>query len=164
MELTLIAAFDKNQAIGIDGELPWNLSSDLKHFKKVTTGHSIIMGRKTFDSIGKALPNRKNIVLTRNKEWKVDGVITITNVNEIYQICENEDEVFVIGGAEIYTAFLDTATKMILSYVETEVKDADAFFPQFDMRAWQTIEKSNMIKEEKDDYHYKIITLHKSSE
>ena len=147
MELTLIAAFDKNQAIGIDGELPWNLSSDLKHFKKVTTGHSIIMGRKTFDSIGKALPNRKNIVLTRNKEWKVDGVITITNVNEIYQICENEDEVFVIGGAEIYTAFLDTATKMILSYVETEVKDADAFFPQFDMRAWQTIEKSNMIKD-----------------
>ena len=164
MELTLIAAFDKNQAIGIDGELPWNLSSDLKHFKKVTTGHSIIMGRKTFDSIGKALPNRKNIVLTRNKEWKVDGVITITNVDEIYQVCENEEEVFVIGGAEIYTAFLDTATKMILSYVETEVKDADAFFPQFDMRAWQTIEKSNMIKEEKDDYHYKIITLHKSSE
>ena len=164
MEITLIAAFDKNQAIGIDGELPWNLSSDLKHFKKVTTGNTIIMGRKTFDSIGKALPNRKNIVLTRNKEWKVEGVITITNVDEIYQVCENEEEVFVIGGAEIYTAFLDTATKMILSYVETEVKDADAFFPQFDIKTWQTMEKTKMIKEENDDYHYKIITLHKSNE
>ena len=159
MEITLIAAFDKNQAIGVKGELPWHLSSDLKHFKKMTSGNTIVMGRKTFDSIGRALPNRNNIVLTRNITWKYEGVTTINNTNEIFNICKNEKEVFVIGGAEIYDVFLSIATKMILSYVETEVEGADAFFPEFNSRKWETIEESKLIKEENDDFAYKIKTL-----
>ena len=163
MEISLIAAFDKNQAIGKNGDLPWHLSSDLKHFKNITTGNTIVMGRKTFDSIGRALPNRKNIVLTRNLKWQYEGVVTINNVNDIFEICENDSEIFVIGGAEIYNAFLDIATKMILSYVETEVKDADAFFPKFKSENWKIMDESEIIKEENDDFSYKIITLKKST-
>jgi len=161
MHITLIAAFDKNRAIGIKGKLPWHLSSDLKHFKKITSNNTIIMGRKTFDSIGKALPNRKNIVLTRNSEWEKEDVITIHHINEIYDYCSDEKEIFVIGGAEIYNAFLDIATKMILSYVETEIKNADAYFPKFELDSWPIVNKSKKIKEEKDDYHYRIIEHHK---
>ena len=163
MEISLIAAFDKNQAIGKNGDLPWHLSSDLKHFKNITTGNTIVMGRKTFDSIGRALPNRKNIVLTRNLKWQYEGVVTINNVNDIFEICKNDSEIFVIGGAEIYNAFLDIATKMILSYVETEVKDADAFFPKFKSENWKIMDESEIIKEENDDFSYKIITLKKST-
>ena len=161
MEISLIAAFDKNQAIGKNGDLPWHLSADLKHFKNITTGNTIVMGRKTFDSIGRALPNRKNIVLTRNLKWQFEGVVTINNVNDIFEICKNDSEIFVIGGAEIYNAFLEIATKMILSYVETEVKDADAFFPKFKSENWKLMDESEIIKEENDDFSYKIITLEK---
>ena len=161
MEITLIAAFDKNQAIGVDGELPWHLSSDLQHFKKMTSGNTIVMGRKTFDSIGMALPNRKNIVLTRNISWGFEGVITINNVDEIFNICKEGSEIFVIGGAEIYEIFLSIATKMILSYVETEVEDADAFFPKFDSKGWKIIDESELIKEKNDDFSYRIKTLQK---
>ena len=163
MEISLIAAFDKNQAIGKNGDLPWHLSADLKHFKNITTGNTIVMGRKTFDSIGRALPNRKNIVLTRNLKWQFEGVVTINNVNDIFEICKNDSEIFVIGGAEIYNAFLEIATKMILSYVETEVKDADAFFPKFKSENWKIMNESEIIKEENDEFSYKIITLKKST-
>ncbi len=161
MEISLIAAFDKNQAIGKNGDLPWHLSSDLKHFKNITTGNTIVMGRKTFDSIGRALPNRKNIVLTRNLNWQSEGVITINDVNEIFDICKNDSEIFVIGGAEIYNAFLNVATKMILSYVEAEVNEADAFFPKFESGKWEIIDESRTIKEEKDDFSYRVVTLKK---
>ena len=161
MGITLIAAFDKNKAIGVEGDLPWHLSSDLKHFKKITTGNTIVMGRKTFDSIGKALPNRKNIVLTRNEKWNFEGVFTIHNANEIFEHCNDYEEIFVIGGAEIYKEFLEIATKMILSYVETEVEFADAFFPEFNPKNWKIIDESNLIKEEKDDHPYRIKTLEK---
>tara|TARA_B100000945_G_C20421444_1_gene618266 strand:- start:3226 stop:3720 length:495 start_codon:yes stop_codon:yes gene_type:complete len=159
MDITLIAAFDKNQAIGKQGDLPWHLSSDLKHFKKITTGSTIVMGRKTFDSIGKALPNRKNVVLTRNKNWEKEGVITINDPNDINSICINENEIFIIGGAEIYKSFLKIATKMILSFVETEVNSADAFFPEFDKECWKIIDTTKSIKEENDDFSYKIKTF-----
>jgi len=161
MEITLIAAFDTNQGIGIEGDLPWHLSSDLKHFKKITSGNTIVMGRKTFDSIGRALPNRKNIVLTRNTAWKFKDVITINNVTEIFNVCKNEKEIFVIGGAEVYDLFLSIATKMILSYVQTEVEGIDAFFPKFDSEKWETVGESEIIKEENDDFSYKIMTLQK---
>ena len=161
MEITLIAAFDKNNAIGNKGELPWHLSSDLKHFKNVTTGRTIIMGRKTFESIGRALPNRKNIVLTRNLNWKYENVITINNPNEIFKICNDEEEIFVIGGGEIYKAFFPIATKMILSYANTEVKNADSFFPEFSNNTWEKKEESKEIKEENDDFSYKILQFRK---
>jgi dihydrofolate reductase len=157
MQITLIAAFDKNQAIGIQGDLPWHLSSDLQNFKKITTGNTIVMGRKTYDSIGRALPHRKNIVLTRNTTWKKADVITINNVNEIYEVCPNEKEIYIIGGAEIYNEFIDIATKMILSYVDVEINNADAFFPTFELSTWPIINKSKQIKEENDDYFYRII-------
>jgi len=161
MEISLIAAFDKNQAIGKNGDLPWHLSSDLKHFKNITTGNTIVMGRKTFDSIGRAFPNRKNIVLTRNLNWQSEGVIAINDVNEIFEICKNDSEIFVIGGAEIYNSFLNVATKMILSYVDAEVNEADAFFPKFESEKWEIIEESRTIKEEKDDFSYRVVTLKK---
>ena len=163
MEITLIAAFDKNNAIGTKGNLPWHLSSDLKNFKKITTGNSIVMGRKTFDSIGKPLPNRKNIVLTRNINWQQKNITIINNPKEIFKTCKNEKEIFVIGGEEIYNVFLPIATKMILSYVNTEVKFADAFFPKFNEKNWDLIEESNPIKEENDEYDYRILIFKKSN-
>ncbi len=161
MHIILIAAFDRNQAIGFEGDLPWRLSSDLKNFKKLTTGNTIVMGRKTYDSIGKALPNRKNIVLTRNTLWEKPDVITIHNIADIYEVCPNEKEIYIIGGAEIYAEYIGIATKMILSYVDAEIKNADAFFPKFELNSWPVVNKSKEIKEENDDYSYRIIEHHK---
>ena len=162
MEITLIAAFDKNHAIGSKGSLPWHLSSDLKHFKKVTSGNAIIMGRKTFDSIGKALPNRENFVLTRNINWTKKDIITIHSPELIFELGKNLKEIFVIGGGEIYESFMPIATKMILSYVDTEVADADTFFPKFSTETWEKIEESESIKEENDDFSYKIVVFKKN--
>ncbi|RAH15710.1 MAG: dihydrofolate reductase [Methanobacteriota archaeon] len=157
MEITLIAAFDKNYAIGRKGELPWHLSSDLKHFKKITSGNAIIMGRKTFESIGKPLPNRDNYVLTKNINWTNKDVFVIHSPDLIYKISKDVKEVFVIGGGEIYEAFMPIASKMILSYVNTEVEDADAYFPNFSEDNWMKTKESESIKEDNDEFDYKIL-------
>ena len=130
MIISLIAAMARNRVIGKDGKLPWRIPEDLKRFKKLTTGHCVVMGRKTFDSIGKPLPNRTNIVITRDKSWRADGVVVAHSLDEALGLASG-DEVFVIGGGEIYAAALPKASKLYLTLVEGQW-EGDAFFPEYD--------------------------------
>lgn len=134
MRITIIAAMDENRLIGSENSLPWNLPSDLKNFKKLTSGHSIIMGRKTWESLGRALPNRQNIVVTRNAEFKADGCIVVHSLEDAIE-ASSSDEVFIIGGAQIYEIAMCKADKMILTHVHTEAK-GDTWFPSINGSKW----------------------------
>jgi len=117
MILSLIVAASRNNVIGAGGKLPWHLSADLKHFKKLTLGHPVLMGRKTFESIGKPLPGRTNIVITRQKEYQACGATVVHSLEEALRVCEKEPEVFVIGGAEIYKEALPQADRIYLTRI-----------------------------------------------
>jgi dihydrofolate reductase len=135
--LCLIAALAKNRVIGAGNALPWRLPEDLKHFKALTMGHPVIMGRKTFDSIGKPLPGRRNIVITRSTSFRAEGCeIADSPEAALHALEDCAEEVFVIGGAELYGAFLDRADCMYLTEIDREV-EGDARFPEFDRDQWQ---------------------------
>lgn len=123
--VNIIAAVSNNGVIGIDNKLPWHLPADLKHFKELTTGHTVVMGRKTFESIGKPLPSRTNIVLTRDRSFKHDGVLVTHDFNTIYNL---KKEVFVIGGKDIYELFINEADKLYITRVHANVH-GDTYFP-----------------------------------
>ncbi len=132
--LTLIVATDNAGGIGIRNALPWKLPQDLAHFKRITTGHPILMGRKTFESIGRPLPNRRNIVISRNAEWRHAGVDAVTSLDAALKLTD-VPEVFVIGGAEIYTLALPMADRLIVTEIALRF-DCDAFFPAIDKTIW----------------------------
>lgn len=135
IHLSMIAAIGKNRELGRDNSLIFNLKKDMEHFRKVTLGHTVIMGRKTFESIGRALPDRTNIVISRDREFQSHHDIKIVStVEEALEEAKKyeEKEVFVIGGAQIYELFLPYADKLYLTIVDKEVKDADAFFPEYE--------------------------------
>ncbi len=142
MTISLIAAIGKNNELGKDNQLLWNIPEDMKHFRETTRGHTVIMGRKTFESIGKALPNRRNIVITRDANYRKDGVDVTNSLEEAILLCENSEEVFIIGGGEIYKQALPFASKLYITHVHKEY-DADTFFPE--------IKESDWIKTRKDD-------------
>lgn len=132
--LSIICILGKNRAIGINNNLIWNIPNDLKHFKQITSGHPIIMGRKTFESIGKPLQNRKNIIITRNKNYKIKGCYIAYSLNEAIKEANNScfnTEIFIIGGGEIYKQAICYADKLYLTIVEEEPKNADTFFPDY---------------------------------
>ncbi|WP_308921575.1 dihydrofolate reductase [Janthinobacterium sp. J1-1] len=133
--LTIIVATDQQGGIGIDNTLPWKLPEDLAHFKRMTTGHPIIMGRKTFDSIGRPLPNRRNIVITRNHEWRHEGVEAVGSVGDAIALLDGAQG-FVIGGAEIYRQSLALAETLIITEIG-HTYACDAFFPKLDQAEWQ---------------------------
>lgn len=145
MKLSLIVATANNNAIGRNNELPWHLPQDLKYFKSVTLGKPVIMGRKTFESIGKPLPGRTNIVVTRQKDWKFAGVLVAKSVEEALEIGQqfrNEqdslaEEIMVIGGAEIYRHALPIADRVYLTRIEAKVDGADAYFPELPNTQWK---------------------------
>jgi dihydrofolate reductase len=128
VHIALIVAMDRQRAIGKAGALPWHLPADLKHFKALTIGHSILMGRKTFDSIGKPLPGRKNLVLTRQRNWQHPGVHAVTDIDAAIASCSGE--LWVIGGAEIYALALPLADRVELTEIDTTVAGADTWFPE----------------------------------
>ncbi|MEC5216804.1 dihydrofolate reductase [Actimicrobium sp. GrIS 1.19] len=132
--LTLIVATDAAGGIGINNTLPWKLPEDLAHFKRTTTGHPILMGRKTFESIGRALPNRRNIVVSRNPDWRHDGVETALSLQAGLNLCDG-DAVFVIGGAELYRLALPLAQRLIVTEIAARF-DCDAFFPAIEAEQW----------------------------
>jgi dihydrofolate reductase len=134
--LTLIVATDRNNGIGINNTLPWRLPEDLAFFKRITSGHAIIMGRKTFDAIGRPLPNRRNIVVTRNTAWAHAGVETTNSLDQAVAIA-GEDEVFIIGGAQIYRDAISLADRLIVTEIDADFA-CDAFFPPVDPAQWQT--------------------------
>lgn len=139
MKISLIAAMDRNLAIGKDGALPWHLPDDLKRFKALTVGKPILMGRKTAQSLGRALPGRLNLVLTRSGRVPFDGMQAVASLAEARRIAQasGADELCVIGGGEIYALALPLATQLHLTLVDAEVVNADAFFPRFDVDDWR---------------------------
>jgi dihydrofolate reductase len=137
--LTLIAALDQRQAIGRDNDLPWRLPDDLKRFKALTLGKPVLMGRKTAQSLGRALPGRLNLVLTRQGTVPFEGMTPCSTLEEALGYAEGHPEVMVIGGGDIYALTLPLASRLVLTHVQTETPDADAFFPAFDAAQWQQV-------------------------
>ena len=141
MEIVLIAAVDINLAIGKEGKIPWDIKEDLKFFRQNTENTAIIMGRATYDSIGRPLPNRKNIVMTRSIQGR-DGVVEVSSSQEaINEARSYSEKVNIIGGEYIYKEFLPLATKMLITEIELEVDSADAFFPKWDFKIWKEISR-----------------------
>jgi len=158
MIVSAVVAIAENNAIGKDNQLLWHLPADLKHFKQITSGHTIIMGRKTYDSIGKPLPNRRNIVITRTAGLQIPGVEVTGNVEEALALCANEAEVFIIGGAEIYKTTLAVTDRIYLTRVH-ENYEADAFFPEIDFNAWEETSVEKHLPDEKNRVAYTFSTL-----
>ncbi|MBE8719493.1 dihydrofolate reductase [Sphingobacterium pedocola] len=153
LKLTLIVAAAENNAIGKGNKMPWHLPGDFKYFKKNTLDHSIVMGRKTFESIGKALPERRNIVITRDLNYKAKDIDVANSLEEVLTYCRDEREIFIIGGAEIYRQTLPLAQKVLLTRVHTTV-DGDAFFPALIPTAWKLISSETYQKDEKHAFDY----------
>ncbi len=138
--ITIIVAIGKNFVIGKNGWMPWNIPEDLRQFKEKTLNHTVVMGRKTFEAIGRPLPKRKNIVVTRDPRWHFDGVETIGDLEAFLQQCQSGDEeVFIAGGAQIYQTALPYADKLIISHIDTEI-DGDTFFPKWDRSKFDVID------------------------
>ena len=155
--ITLIAAAAENNALGKDNDLLWHLPEDFKRFKQITSGHYIIMGRKTFESFPKPLPNRTHIIITRQKEYLADGCLVVHSLEEALEISPQNEEVFIIGGAQIYKQALPFADKIDLTRVHIEL-DADAFFPEFNTSEWNLVFSEKHFKDEKHQYDFTFET------
>ena len=137
--LCLVFAMSDARVIGKDGQLPWHIPEDLKHFKEVTTGHAVVMGRKTYDSVGKPLPNRRNIIITRDARLRRQGAETASTLEEALKLAyETDEEPRILGGAQIYALALPIATKMIITFVHREV-EGDTTFPEIDWAQWTEV-------------------------
>ncbi|MET3113711.1 dihydrofolate reductase [Pedobacter sp. CG_S7] len=158
MIVSLVVAMSTNNAIGKDNQLLWHLPADLKHFKDITSGHTIIMGRKTYESVGKALPNRRNIVITRNTHLKLTGVEVMHSLKEALNSSKEENEVFIIGGAEIFNQSIKLANKIYLTRIN-ESYEADTFFPEIDKNCWLESELEHHLPDEKNALSYSFSTL-----
>ena len=143
--LTIVVAMNKDRVIGIDNNLPWHVSEDLQHFKKVTLGKPIIMGRKTFESIGRVLPGRKNIVITRNSDWQHADVIVYKSLGAALQDDSEGEELCVIGGGEIFTEALPIADKLFLTVIDIHVANPTTFFPEIDYSKWNLLNSEEII-------------------
>ena len=156
--LSIIVAIAKNNVIGKDNKLIWHLPDDLKHFKNLTLNHTIIMGRKTFESLGRVLPKRKHIVFSKNKDFFIDdeNVEVVHNISEIQQFIDSEDEVFVIGGAKIYELLMPYAKKMYITKIN-HLFDGDTFFPDINETEWKVVGRAIGIKDEKNNLDYEYI-------
>jgi len=140
MTVSLIVAMAENRAIGVANDLPWHLPADLKYFKATTLGKPIIMGRKTFDSIGRALPGRQNIVVTRNQKWEHDDVDVVPSLEAAIAAAGEADEVMITGGAQIYAQALELVDRMYITEVALTL-EGDAYFPKFDVSAWREVSR-----------------------
>jgi len=155
----MIAAMANNRIIGADNDMPWHLPADLKHFKATTMGKPVLMGRKTYESIGKALPGRTNIVITANKSYSLDDAIVVNSVEAAMQEAAAFDEVMIIGGGSIYQSMLLQATRLYLTFIDLEV-DGDTQFPDYEAIAnWQELSRETHHKDEKNPYDYTFVTF-----
>lgn len=161
MKISIIAAIGKNNEIGKENKLLWHLPADLKHFKEITSGNPVIMGRKTFESIGKVLPNRKNIIITRDKKYKVDNAEIAHSIEEALTLCKKENDVFIIGGSEIYKQAISFADKLYITEVEAEDKKADAFFPEIIPIVFGEEKREFHKADDKNKYSYSFVEYKK---
>lgn len=151
--ISLIVAVSSNHVIGKDNTLPWHLPEDLKRFRALTTGHHIIMGRKTYESLGRLLPDRTTVIVTRNPNFQVEGAVVVHSLVEAVKVCENDSEAFIIGGAELYQQGLQYAQKLYLTQVEA-ILDGDAFFPPIDRGVWQEVACESHVSVKGLSFHY----------
>ncbi|HVS00640.1 MAG TPA: dihydrofolate reductase [Thermoanaerobaculia bacterium] len=158
MRLSLIVAMAANRVIGRDNRLPWHLSADLKRFKRLTMGHTLIMGRKTFESIGRPLPGRSTVVVTRRTDYAPPGVQVAHSVREALALTQGDEEVFIAGGAELFRETLPVADRLYLTLIEKEF-EGDTFFPDFDPSAWRVVEEERHEPDAEVPYAYTFQTL-----
>lgn len=152
--ITIVVAVGKNNEIGKGNQLLWHLPKDLKHFKEITNGYPVVMGRKTYDSIGKPLPNRTNIIVTRKTDWFEEGILIVNTLKEALKHAKKINEkVFVIGGGDIYKQCMEVADRIELTLVDGEF-DADVFFPEINEKEWEIVEEECIEKDEKNDYDF----------
>lgn len=152
--ITIIVAMDEQRGIGKDNQLLWHLPKDLKHFKEITSGHPVIMGRKTYESIGKPLPNRTNIVVSRKNDWFEEGILIVGSLKEAIKFAKKIDEnIFIIGGGNIYEQTIELADKLEVTLVET-TRNADTFFPTIEEKIWIKTDEIHHKKDEKNEYDF----------
>ncbi|SCB08405.1 dihydrofolate reductase [Rhizobium hainanense] len=160
---TIIVAVSRNGIIGREGDMPWRLSSDLKRFKAMTLGKPVIMGRKTFQSIGKPLPGRPNVIITRDAGFSAEGIVAVHSLDEAIEVASrlakesNVDEICIIGGGEIYRQALDLSDRLLITHVEADV-EGDTSFPEIDSDIWQTDSELAVPAGEKDTYPTRFVS------
>jgi len=154
--ISLIAALAKNRVIGIENHLPWRLPEDLAHFKALTLGHPILMGRKTFESLGRPLPGRTNIVITRNPDYCKDGCLVADSIPAALGLCADVDEVFFIGGAELYAQIIPLADRLYLTEVDVEA-EGDAWFPDYDRSVFREVSRVSHTGEKGDALKFDFV-------
>ncbi len=153
--ISIIAAIGKNNELGKNNALLWKMPADMKHFRETTTLHAVIMGRKTFESIGKPLPNRRNVVITRDASYKQPGVEVVNSLSTALDLFPDpKEEIFFIGGANIYEQVMPIADKLYITHVDAEVKDADAFFPEIIPIVWNEVKHEEHRKDGENPYNY----------
>lgn len=154
--ISLVAAMAKNRVIGKDNQMPWHLPADLQHFKEVTLGKPIIMGRKTYESIGRPLPGRKNIVISRNPSYQLDGCENVTSIEDAIELVKGDAEVMIIGGGFLYSQMIDKANKLYLTYIDFEV-EGDTCFPSFDHLELKEVSRVSHQSDEKNPHDYQFV-------
>lgn len=152
-KLSLIVAASRNDVIGVNDDLPWKLSADLKRFKRLTMGHSIIMGRKTYESIGRLLPGRTTVIVTRNRDYRVPGAVVVSSIEAVLEAVADDERPFVVGGSELYAATLPMANEIHLTRVQTEI-NGDTFLPAIDWRQWKKVLEEPHLADKKNQFDY----------
>lgn len=158
MIVSIIVATDRNRLIGRDNELPWHLPADLKHFRAITMGKPIVMGRRTHESIGKPLPGRSNIVITRDRSYQAPGCTVVHSVEAALAAAEHAEEIMVIGGARLYEQLLPWAHRIYLTRIDHEF-EGDSWFPEWQHGQWQEVERQDYAPDERNPYHYSFLIL-----
>lgn len=161
--LTLIAAFDVDQAIGRNNTLPWRLPEDLKRFKALTMGKPLLMGRKTAESLGRALPGRANLVLTRSGQVPFTGMQAVSSIEQALALVGPDDELMVIGGGDVYALALPLAHKLHITEVETQTLEADAFFPAYDKNQWSEVARTRWVLD-KHDHPFSFVDYERNTD
>ncbi len=158
MIISIIVAMDEKGVIGLEGDLPWRLSADLKHFRAITMSKPLIMGRKTHESIGRPLPGRKNIVLTRANDFDAEGCTIVHSLDDAFQAAGDVDEIIIMGGSRIYDQSLARAGRLYLTEVHADI-GGDVYFPEFDKGEWVELERQDHSADEKNDFDYSFVVL-----
>ena len=156
--LSIIVAVSENNVVGKENRLPWKLSADLKRLKSLTMGHHIIMGRKTWESLGKALPGRINVVITTDKNFKAEGGVVVQSLNEALAFSSADDEIFIFGGGKIFKEAMPLVNKIYITRVHSII-DGDTYFPVLDRSDWKEISREDFKADEKNQYNYSFLTL-----
>lgn len=162
MRISAICAMSENRVIGNHNQLPWHLPADLKHFKNITMGHPIIMGRKTYESIGRPLPGRLNIIITRDKNYQAPGCTVVNSIEDALSITQENDEIFIIGGASLYQSMLPFTQRLYLTLIHQEI-EGDAYFPELNMNDWVEIERNTHLAEDAHSYSYSFLVFERSN-